>query len=70
MSALSLEHTAKAYGFTRIGINATLDKGASRFMCEVWGDDFKFAFAHGGTEKAAINRAIKLALRKRKEVTA
>ena len=66
MSALSLEATAKAHNFTRIGINATMDKGASRFLCEVWGDGFSFACARGGTEHAAIKRAIKLAYAKRK----
>lgn len=66
MSALTLEHTAKAHGFTRMGINANMAKGKSRFLCEVWGDDFKFVSAYGGTEHAAINRAIKAALAKRK----
>ena len=66
MSALSLEATAKAHGFTRIGINATMSKGAGRFLCEVWGDDFKFTCARGGTERAAITRAVKLAYAKRK----
>ena len=65
MSALTLEHTAKAHGFTRMGINATMRKGAGRFLCEAWGDDFKFVSAYGGTEHAAIKRAIKAARVKR-----
>lgn len=61
MSALSLEATAKAHGFTRMGINATMNKGASRFLCEAWGDGFCFVSAYGGTEHAAIKRAVKAA---------
>ena len=68
MSALTLEATAKVHSFTRMGINATMNKGASRFMCEAWGDDFKFVSAYGGTEHAAIKRAVKAAYAKRKAV--
>lgn len=70
MSALSLEATAKAHGFTRIGINALMAKGAHRYMCEIWADDFKFVSATGRTAQAAINRAVKAAHAKRKVVTA
>ena len=70
MSGPSLEATAKAHGFTRIGINAMMLRSAHRYMCEIWADDFKFVSASGRTAQSAINRAVKAAHAKRKVMAA